>query len=98
LLLGNFHRYMHQGEMAWAEHYLDQWEWYTKNFCFDLNVLIIDRHNIIFARPLPALFDFLKQFQIDCHVCPMRHMLYWDSGVHCATLDLKRRGQRRCIF
>jgi glycine amidinotransferase len=96
-LLHNFRTYKAQGESAWIQHYLDQWQWYNNNICFDLNILIVDRHNIIFARPLPELFALLKKFQIECHVCPMRHMLYWDSGVHCATLDVKRRGQRRCI-
>lgn len=83
---------------AWVEQYLDNWRGYNQDVCFDLNVLIIDRHNIIFGRPLPELFQFLKTFGIDCHVCEQRHMLYWEGGIHCSTLDTKRRGQRRSII
>jgi N-dimethylarginine dimethylaminohydrolase len=83
---------------AWMERYLDNWRGYNQDVCFDLNVLIIDRNNIIFGRPLPKLFQYLKTFGIESHVCEQRHMLYWEGGVHCSTLDVKRRGQRRSII
>lgn len=83
---------------AWVEKYLDNWRGYNQDVCFDLNVLIVDRHNIIFGRELPDLFKYLKQFNIECHVCEQRHMLFWEGGVHCSTLDVKRRGNVRSIF
>jgi glycine amidinotransferase len=84
--------------LAWIERYLDNWKGYNQDVCFDLNVLIIDRNNIIFGRHLPELFNFLKQFNIECHVCTQRHMLYWEGGVHCSTLDTKRNGSLRTII
>jgi glycine amidinotransferase len=85
-------------ELAWVEQYLDNWRGYNQDVCFDLNVLIIDRNNIIFGRALPELFRYLKTFGIDCHVCEQRHMLYWEGGIHCSTLDIKRRGDLRSII
>jgi N-dimethylarginine dimethylaminohydrolase len=85
-------------ELAWVEQYLDNWRGYNQDVCFDLNVLIIDRNNIIFGRALPELFRYLKTFGIDCHVCEQRHMLYWEGGIHCSTLDIKRCGDLRSII
>jgi len=85
-------------ELAWIDKYLENWRGYNQDVCFDLNVLVIDRNNIVFARHLPGLFAYLKTFGIDCHVCEQRHQLYWEGGVHCSTLDIKRRGECRSII
>ena len=85
-------------DLSWIDHYLDNWRGYNQDVCFDLNVLIIDRHNIVFGRALPKLFQFLKTFGIECHVCEQRHMLFWEGGIHCSTLDIKRRGSCRSII
>jgi len=84
--------------LEWLEKYLDKWRGFVQEICFDLNVLIIDRHNIVFARQIPELFQYLKTFGIDCHVCEQRHMTFWEGGIHCATLDIKRRGTNRSII
>ena len=84
--------------LAWVDQYLDNWKGYNQDVCFDLNVLIIDRNNLIFARALPELFAYLKTFGIESHVCEQRHMLFWEGGVHCSTLDTKRRGNIRSII
>lgn len=84
--------------LVWMEKYLGNWRGYSQDVCFDLNVLVVDRNNIVFSRPIPELFKYLKTFGVDCHVCEQRHTLYWEGGVHCFTLDTKRRGGRRCII
>ena len=33
------------------------WRGYNQEVCFDLNVLILDRNNIVFARHIPKLFE-----------------------------------------
>ncbi len=85
-------------ELDWVENYLGNWTGYNQDCCFDLNVLIIDRNNIIFGRELPDLFKFLKTHGIDCHTVDQRHMLFWEGGIHCGTLDTKRRGLKRSII
>jgi len=84
--------------LSWIEQYLDNWRGYNQDVCFDLNVLIIDKNNLIFGRPLPELFKYLKTFGIESHVCEQRHMLFWEGGIHCSTLDIKRRGDIRSII
>jgi glycine amidinotransferase len=84
--------------LSWIDKYLDNWRGYNQDVCFDLNVLIIDRNNLIFGRALPELFRYLKTFGIECHVCEQSHMLFWEGGIHCSTLDTKRRGLCRSII
>lgn len=83
---------------AWLEKYLLNWRGYAQEVCFDLNVLILDPKNILFGRPLPELFKYLKTFDIECHCVEQRHALYWEGGIHCSTLDIKRKGNKRSII
>ena len=85
-------------DVAWLDKYLENWRGYRQEVCFDLNVLILDRNNIVFARHIPKLFEKLKSLHIDCHVVEQRHYLYWDGGIHCSTLDVKRAGVKRKII
>jgi len=85
-------------DVEWLDKYLENWRGYVQEVCFDLNVLVIDRHNIVFARHLPNLFAKLKTLQIDCHVIPQRHYLFWEGGIHCSTLDIKRKGTKRKVI
>ena len=83
---------------AWLEKYLLNWRGYAQEVCFDLNVLILDSKNIVFGRELPELFQYLKTHGIECHVVAQRHGLYWEGGIHCSTLDIKRKGIKRNII
>lgn len=82
----------------WLELYLDKWRGYDQEIHFDTNVLVIDHNCILFSREIPKLFDFLKTKGIDCDYVPIRHGTYWESGIHCLTLDIAREGSRREIF
>ena len=81
----------------WVETWISQWRGYAQDVCFDTNVLVVDRHNIIFSNEQPKLFKLLNLYKINCHVTPLRHGLFWEGGIHCLTLDLKRKGEQRTI-
>lgn len=85
-------------DVHWVEKYLENWKGYNQEVCFDLNVLIVDSKNIIWSREIPELFKFLQTLGIESTVAPMRHSLFWEGGVHCATLDIKRNGTSRRII
>jgi N-dimethylarginine dimethylaminohydrolase len=86
-------------DIEWIDKYLENWKGYNQEVCFDLNVLILDSKNIIWGREIPDLFRFLKkEHGIESHVCNTRHSLYWEGGIHCSTLDIKRKGQSRKII
>lgn len=86
-------------DVAWIETYLENWKGYNQEVCFDLNVIIVDSKNIIWGREIPELFHYLlRNHGIESTVAPMRHSLFWEGGVHCATLDIKRKGTSRSII
>lgn len=86
-------------DVEWIDKYLENWLGYNQEVCFDLNVVIIDSKNIVWGKNNPELFAFLKrEHNIDSHVCFARHFLYWEGGLHCQTLDVKRKGLCRQII
>lgn len=83
----------------WVDEWLGQWKGYLQKVNFDTNVLVVDSKNVIFTNDVPKkLFELLEQEGIKIHVCTQRHTVFWCGGVHCLTLDLKRRGKRRSII
>ena len=84
--------------VKWIEKYLENWKGYNQEICFDLNVLILDSKNILWGREIPELFRYLETFGIESHVCDFRHYLFWEGGIHCATLDTVRDGKSRSII
>jgi len=57
---------------------------------FDVNMLLIDRNNIICLEENLELFKKLEEYNITPHVLKFRHSRYWDAGFHCVTSDLNR--------
>jgi glycine amidinotransferase len=81
----------------WLEKYLSNWRGYNQEVCFDLNVVVLDSKNVLFGRHIPELFKYLKTLGIECHMVNQRHQVYWEGGIHCFTLDTKRKGTKRQI-
>ena len=95
------HDYIESGgtyDVEWVKKYLESWQGYNQEVCFDLNVLILDSKNILWGREIPELFKYLKTLGIESYVQPMRHSLFWEGGIHCSTLDIKRNGKSRTII
>jgi len=82
----------------WMDRWLTEWKGYFQDVCFDFNPLVVDPNNIVFNNNQPRLFKFLDSLGINSHVCNVRHSLFWDAGIHCLTLDVKRRGTCRQII
>jgi hypothetical protein len=81
----------------WIDKWLNEWKGYVQNVAFDSNVLVIDPTNILFSSLQPKVFKLLEGMGINCHVVKMRHGMFWEGGIHCLTLDIKRRGEKRSI-
>lgn len=82
----------------WIDHYFSEWRGYDQETAFITNVLVVDSKNIIFGQQDDELFDFLNSFGVNCHIAPQRHSLFWEGGIHCITLDIKRNGNCRTII
>ena len=77
---------------------LDPSKGYTQVVAFNSNVLVVDSNNIVVDKHMPELFEFMNTIGVNCHVSPMRHRKFWAAGIHCVTLDIKRRGNKRNII
>ena len=82
----------------WIDYYFSEWRGYDQETAFVTNCLVVDSNNIIFGQECDALFKFLEGQGIKCHLSNQRHSLFWEGGIHCITLDLKRKGNCRNIL
>lgn len=83
--------------VEWLDKWLSEWKGYAQEVAFEANVLVLDSSNIVFSTHQPKVFDLLNKHGINCHVCNIRHGMFWEAGIHCLTLDVKREGAKRKI-
>ena len=74
------------------EHYFDAWVGQVSETVFDVNILIVDPHNIVVSAYNKIVEDACARYGVAMHVSPFRHKYFWDAGVHCITNDLSRLG------
>lgn len=64
---------------------------YTETF-FEVNCLVINPEHVFMLGNNPALYQHLKDLGITAHELPFRCRTFWDGGLHCLTLDIRRQG------
>ena len=76
------------------QHFVNTWLSHWVGFCeesvFDVNVLVLDPETVCINNKNPTVIDFLKKHNMGYIHVPWRHRYFWDGGIHCITLDLKR--------
>lgn len=84
---------------AFVETWLNDWVGYVEETVFDVNVLMLDEHHCCVSNPNNEKVNaFFKKHNIEPVYVPWRHRYFWDGGLHCITLDLKRRGKQQNYF
>ena len=78
--------------IAFIDKWMNTWTGEMQETVFDLNVLVLDEHHIVINKSNKKLEDFLKKHNMEPIVVPFRHRYFWDGGLHCVTLDLRREG------
>lgn len=63
---------------------------YTETY-FELNCLVINESNVMMLGYNEALEKTLAGHGIRVHWVPFRCRGFWDGGMHCITLDIRRR-------
>lgn len=81
--------------------FVDQWlyDWVgmqDESF-FEVNMLSLDEKNILTLNYQKEIHDKLKSVGVNPIYVPFRHKRFWDSGLHCLTLDTYREGKCREI-
>jgi len=82
----------------YVEHWLGHWVGYVEETVFDVNMLVIDRKNVLCNNYNKEVFDALDRYGITPHIVNFRHRYFWDGGLHCITCDLDRDGERHDWF
>lgn len=57
---------------------------------YEVNMLVLDEHNVVAMKEYPPLFEWLDQRGITVHLFDLRTRGFWDGGWHCFTLDIQR--------
>jgi hypothetical protein len=70
---------------------------YTETF-FEVNCLVIDEKNVIIPGENIKVFEKLEKLGITAHAVPFRTRTFWDGGLHCITLDIRRSGEKLDYF
>lgn len=81
-----------------VETWLNKWVGYVEESVFDINMLVVDKKNVIVTSYNKILFDTLKKYNITPHILNFRHRFFWDGGLHCITSDLDREGVMEDYF
>jgi len=70
-------------------HALDWVGDYTETF-FEVNCLVIDEKNVMVLSGNETVVRALEQHGVTAHTMPFRTRSFWDGGLHCLTLDIRR--------
>ena len=107
----NFRTEFHPGQKWWVpninnldqfrnyvDRYLNHWVGEIHETVFDVNCLSIDTNHVVFACYNKEVFDYCERNGITPILCELRHRFFFDGGVHCCTLDIKRKGGMEDYF
>jgi hypothetical protein len=87
---------------AHLKKFCKDWIGNYKETYFEVNVVPIDEKNLICIGKENAMFEKLftelENNGITCHAVPWRTRGFWDGGIHCITLDVRRRGELKDYF
>lgn len=70
---------------------------YTETY-FEVNCLVIDEHNVLMVGENEAVFRELEKYGVTAHPMPFRTRTFWDGGLHCITLDIRRQDTKIDLF
>jgi hypothetical protein len=70
---------------------------YTETY-FEVNCLVIDEKNILMLGENELVFRALESHGITAHSLPFRTKTFWDGGLHCLTLDIRRQDSMIDLF
>jgi len=75
------------------DQYLSSWTGTPEETIFEINMLILDRHNVAVNCIDDTVLTALQRYSVTAHIVPFRHAAFWDCGIHCATADLQRKSE-----
>lgn len=81
-----------------VDRWLHEWIGYVDETYFDVNVLSLGPDRVMLNGYNKELFAKIQQHGIEPIPFDFRHRIFWDGGLHCITLDVRRRGECEDYF
>jgi N-dimethylarginine dimethylaminohydrolase len=81
-----------------VESWLSHWVGFVEETVFDVNMLVIDQHNVVCNNYNKDVFDAFERHGVTPHIVNFRHRYFWDGGLHCITSDVHREGSMQDYF
>ena len=75
-----------------------EWIGDFKETVFEVNMLVLDEHNVVAMKDYPPLTKWLDERGITVHFFDLRTRSFWDGGWHCFTLDIHREDSKQDLF
>lgn len=79
-----------QAVIEYVEEKFASWTGNAIESVFDVNMLVIDRKNVLMCTANDELVTVLHSHGITAHVLDVPYMYFWDGGIHCMTAELGR--------
>jgi N-dimethylarginine dimethylaminohydrolase len=89
---------LNQDFTDYVESWMNHWVGYVEESVFDVNMIVINKQNVIVNGYNKTVFDAFSKHGITPHICNFRHRYFWDGGLHCITNDLHREGTMQDYF
>lgn len=82
----------------YLESYCPEWIGNFTETVFEANIVMIDEKNMVCNGVNEPFFKELEKLGITPHVVPFRTRTFWDGGIHCITLDIRRKSTLQDYF
>jgi hypothetical protein len=89
---------LNQDFTDYVESWMNHWVGYVEESVFDVNMIVVDKQNVIVNGYNKTVFDAFSRHGVTPHICNFRHRYFWDGGLHCITNDLHREGVMQDYF
>lgn len=89
----HFNKFVYEKCKDWTGNY--------KETYFEVNIVMIDEKNMLCidsAKINEPVYEALDKHGVKCHIVPWRTRGFWDGGLHCITLDIKRKAKLEDYF
>lgn len=81
-----------------VNNWLNHWIGSIDETVFDLNLISVNENLVITNGYDPFVFSELKKRNVEAIPFYFRHKYFWDSGLHCISLDLERTSSQKGFF
>lgn len=77
------------------DQWLNQWVGFSTESIFEVNMLVINPELVFCPTKDETAFRYIESIGMTPVHVPFRHRHFWDGGLHCLTVDTRRKGTQQ---